>query len=141
MEKITKEAFVEMGKDGVYFCGVIENRTLWQLNDHTRGIEARSYHVATKFLPCVPDDHRAHEIYKNNGFVMVCDRIDGPYYDGCIYATLEPQSRIIDGDERNPANWQTQCRECFEWFADDELDDGVCFDCEGLIDKIRGQMG
>ncbi len=78
------------------------------------------------------DDGCEHEIYKSNGFVLVCDRVDGDYYDGRIYATVEPLSRVVDGDERDRRNWQTQCGECFEWVLDDELEGGVCWECGGL---------
>lgn len=130
MENITKEEYFDIAKDGIYLCGVFENLTLIQIEDFTNHREHHSYHISTKFLPCAPNDNQEHEIYKNNGFIVVCDRMDEQYFNAHIYATLEPLSRILDGDERNPANWQTQCKECFQWFSDKDLEDGLCCDCE-----------
>ncbi len=130
MKTIPKQEFIDIAKDGIYFCGVFEDRTLSQLEDYTRQTEHHSHHISTKFLPCAPNDNQEHEIYKNNGFILICDKMDEKFFNAHIYASLEPQSRILDGDERNPANWQTQCKECFEWTIDNELEDGLCCDCE-----------
>ena len=130
MEHITKQKFINIAKNGIYFCGVFEDQTLNQLKDYTSHAEHNLYHMSTKFIPCAPIFNQEYVIYKNNGFVLVCDKMDRKYFNARIYATLEPLSRILDGDEKNPANWQTQCKECFQWFADRDLEDGVCCDCE-----------